>query len=48
MFGLIYMLVRAFGVIGGGAALAFVGGLAGQSLGLASIAPVLGGLGLVG
>ena len=35
-------------MIGGGTALAFVSGVAGQTLGLGGLAPVLGGLGLVG
>ena len=39
------LLVRAFGVIGGGAALAFLGATAGQAL---IQAGVLGGLGIAG
>ena len=39
------LLVRAFGVIGGGAALAFLGATAGQAL---LQAGVLGGLGIAG
>ena len=35
-------------MIGGGASLAFLSGVVGQTLGLAGIAPVLGGLGLAG
>ena len=40
-----FFLVRAFGVIGGGAALAFVGATAGQAI---IQAGVLGGLGIAG
>ena len=40
-----FFLVRAFGVIGGGATLAFVGATAGQAI---IQAGVLGGLGIAG
>ena len=45
---MLFCLAQAFGVIGGGTALAFVSGVAGQTLGLGGLAPALGGLGLVG